>query len=43
MECCHVWVDVLSCYLNISDTPQKLTCRTDGPTFANSLEGLADY
>ena len=43
MECCHIWVDVLVCYLNISDTPQKLMCRTDGPTFANSLEDLAHY
>ena len=39
--CCHVWAGAPSCYLELLDKLQKLTCRTVGPSLAASLELLA--
>ena len=39
--CCCVWAGAPSCYLELLDKLQKRICRTDGPSFAASLEPLA--
>ena len=36
--CCHVWVGVPSCYLEMSDKLQKQKYRIAGPSLAASLE-----
>ena len=38
--CCHVWVGVSGCYLQLLDKLQKRICRTVGPSLAASLEPL---
>ena len=38
--CCHVWAGAPSCYLGLLDKLQKWTCRTVGPSLADSLEPL---
>ena len=40
--CCHLWAGAPSCYLELLDKLQKRICRTVGPSFAASLEPLAD-
>ena len=39
--CCHIWAGDPSCYLDLLDKLQKLTCRIVGPSLATSLEPLA--
>ena len=39
--CCHVWAGASSCYVELIDKPQKLICRTVGPSLAASLKPLA--
>ena len=39
--CCHVWVGVPSCYLDLLDKLQKRICRIVGPSLADSLKPLA--
>ena len=39
--CCHGWVGVRSCYLELFDKLQKRIYRTVGPSFGASLEPLA--
>ena len=39
--CCHIWACAPSCYLELIDKLQKLTCRTVGPSLAASLKPLA--
>ena len=39
--CCHVWVGVRSCYLELLDKLQKRICRTVGSSLAVCLEPLA--
>ena len=39
--CCHVWVGVPSCYMELLDKLQKRICRTVGPSLVTSLEPLA--
>ena len=36
--CCHVWAGAPSCYLEMLDKLQKMSCRTVGPSIAASLE-----
>ena len=40
--CCHVCAGAPSCYLELLDKLQKQICRTVGPSFAASLEPLAN-
>ena len=39
--CCHVWVGVPSCYLELLRKLQNRICRTIGPSLTASLEPLA--
>ena len=39
--CCHVWIGAPGCYLELLDKPQKLICRTGGPSLAASLGPFA--
>ena len=39
--CCHVWIGVPNCYLELLDKLQKQICRTVGFALASSLEPLA--
>ena len=39
-HCYHVWAGAPSCYLEFLDKLQKWICRTDGLSFAASLEPL---
>ena len=39
--CCHVWAGAPSCYLELSDKPQKRICRIVGPSLAASVKPLA--
>ena len=39
--CCHIWVGVPSCYVELLSKLQKQICRTVGPSLATSLEPLA--
>ena len=39
--CCHVWVDVPSCYLEMLGEVQKRICRAVGPSLADPLEPFA--
>ena len=41
--CCHVWAGAPSYYLVLLDKLQKRTCRTVSPSFAVSLEPLANH
>ena len=40
-QCCHVWVDVSSCYLKLLDKLQKRTYRTVGLSVVTSCKPLA--
>ena len=40
-NCCHVWADAPSCYLELLDKLQKGICGTVGPSLAASLKSLA--
>ena len=39
--CCHVWVGVPTCYLQLIDKLQKRICTTVGPSHATSLKPLS--
>ena len=38
--CCHIWVGVPNCYVELLSKLQKQICRTVGPSLATSLEPL---
>ena len=42
-NCCHVWADAPSCYLELLEKLQKWICRTVHPSLAASLEPLAHH
>ena len=39
---CHVWAGAPTCFLEMLEKLQKRICRTVGPSFATSLEPLAN-
>ena len=41
--CCHVWVSVPSCYLELLDNLQKWICRTASPSRTACLEPWAHF
>ena len=41
--CCHIWAGATNCYLELLGKLQKQICRTVGPSFAASLEPLANH
>lgn len=39
--CCHFWIGVPNCYLDILCKLQERTCKAVAPNFATSLESLS--